>query len=64
MDNEAMGKIKLRLASEESRKRWELIKEASEEVNKWDELKRAEAYRRSSVNEQNSERSHPYDHVL
>jgi hypothetical protein len=39
--------IKLRLETDESRKRWELIKEASEEVNNWDELRKAEAYRRT-----------------
>ena len=40
-------KIKLRLESPESRRRWDLIKQASREVSDWDELKKAEAYRRT-----------------
>lgn len=39
-------KIKLRLETEESKKRWELIKQASQEVSNWDDLRKAEAYRR------------------
>jgi hypothetical protein len=42
-------KIRLRLDTDESKERWELIKEASAEVSEWDELRKAEAYRRTKV---------------
>lgn len=38
-----MEKIKLKLDTPEAKKRWKLIKEASKEVDGWDELKKAEA---------------------
>lgn len=58
-------KIKLRLETEESKKRWELIKQASNEVNNWDELRKAEAYRRTNRTDSSSKgreesQSRPY----
>lgn len=44
-----VSKLSVKLTTPEAKERWRLIKEASKEIDSWDELRKAEAFNRIKV---------------